>query len=84
MTSSTGITDFIPERDISAAKIATVAAKPLRLTHGTSTSPATGSQANPNKFFIASATAFPICSASPPAKSTSAPAAIPAAEPHSA
>ena len=68
ITSSTGITDFIPARDISAARIATVVANPLRFTQGTSTSPATGSQAKPNKFLIAKATALPICSGEPPAR----------------
>ena len=83
-TSSTGITLSIPANAISAATIAWAAAPALRFTQGTSTSPATGSHTNPNIFFKAIATACPTCLGLPPYSSTAAPAAIAAAEPHSA
>ena len=84
MTSSTGMTDRMPAIVISAAVMATTVAKPLRLTHGTSTRPATGSQTSPMRFLMASAAPLPIIAGVPPASSTSAAAAMPAAVPHSA
>lgn len=51
---------------------------------GISTSPATGSQTNPKRFFSAKASACDDCCGVPPIISTTAAAAIAAAEPHSA
>ena len=56
----------------------------LRLTQGTSTRPATGSQIRPIRFFSAMAPAWPICSPLPPRRATSAPAAMAEAVPISA
>ena len=52
----------MPASAISAALTALTAPMTLRLTQGTSTSPATGSQTRPIRFFSAMATAWPICS----------------------
>ena len=54
------------------------------LTHGTSTSPATGSHASPSRFLSASAAALAISSAPPPRRYVTPPAAIAEAEPISA
>ena len=84
MTSSGGITLFTPAKAISAAVMAMTEKIPLRFTQGTSTKPATGSQASPRIFFIARANACNTSSFVPPANSVTAAAAIAAAEPHSA
>ena len=62
ITSSAGIRDSIPASAISAAVRAFVAPAALRLTHGTSTRPATGSQTRPSMFFIAIAKAWALIS----------------------
>ena len=84
MTSSTGMRLSIPASAISAAEIAFTAPMTLRLTHGTSTRPATGSHTRPIRFLSAIATAWPICSFVPPRSDTSAPAAMADAVPISA
>ena len=84
MTSSVGMRDSIPARASSAAESAFIAPATLRLTHGTSTSPATGSHTRPIMFFSAIASACAICCGLPPCRYTSAAADIAAAEPISA
>ena len=84
MTWSTGTRLSMPARAMSAALTAFTAPMTFRFTQGTSTSPATGSQARPSRFFRAMATAWPICSGVPPRRSTRAPAAMAAAVPTSA
>ena len=84
ITSSGGILLKIPALVKSADVSALNAPITFRFTHGTSTRPATGSQASPNRFFKASAAAFAISFALPPDKCTTPPAAIADAEPISA
>ena len=84
MLSSAGMTVEQPASASSAETKATATAEALRFTHGTSTSPATGSQTSPSRFWIADATAQDACAGVPPASSTIAAAAIAAAEPVSA
>lgn len=84
MTSSTGMADEIPASESSAAVSAFIAPMALRLTQGTSTSPATGSHISPMRFFSAMATAFAICASLPPCRKTSAAAAMADALPISA
>ena len=74
----------MPAMAMSATLTAFTAPMTFRLTQGTSTSPATGSQMSPIRFFSAMATAWPICSPVPPRSATSAPAAIADAVPISA
>ena len=74
----------MPARAMSAAATAITAYTPFRLTQGTSTRPATGSQARPRVFFSASAAASAHCWGEPPITSVSAAAAMAAAVPHSA
>ena len=57
---------------------------PFRFTQGTSTRPATGSQTNPNTFFIHNVIAVMISSVVPPIMATAQAAAIAAAVPTSA
>ncbi len=57
---------------------------PLRTTHGTSTRPATGSQASPSVFCSVSAAACTVIAGVPPSRYVSAPAAIAAPTPCSA
>src|SRR5699024_5393707 len=83
-TSSAGIRDSIPAKAMSAAVKAFEAPAALRLTHGTSTNPATGSQTKPSIFFIAILKPCALISGVPPASSTSAAAAIAEALPTSA
>ena len=84
ITSSAGITLFIPAIDISAAITAFNAPAAFLFTQGTSTSPATGSQARPSIFLIAKAQEFIIISGVCPIRYAAAAAAMPAAEPISA
>ena len=84
ITSSTGMRLSMPAKAISAAATAFTAPTTLRLMHGTSTSPATGSQARPSRFFNAIATAWHSCSDVPPRRHTRAPAAMADALPISA
>ena len=84
ITSSTGMRLSMPARAMSAAATAFMAPMTLRLTQGTSTRPATGSQARPSRFFSAIATAWQICSSLPPFRWTRAPAAMAEALPISA
>ncbi|CJH41991.1 Uncharacterised protein [Streptococcus pneumoniae] len=57
ITSSTGILDSIPAKAMSAAMKAKLAPMALRLTQGTSTKPATGSQMRPSIFLMTKAIA---------------------------
>ena len=57
MTSSTGMRLSTPASAMSATLTAFTAPMTFRLTQGTSTSPATGSQMSPIRFFSAMATA---------------------------
>ena len=84
ITSSGGILLKIPAIVISAEVMAFTAPMTLRFTHGTSTSPATGSHASPSRFLSASAAALAISSAPPPRRYVTPPAAIAEAEPISA
>ncbi len=84
ITSSHGIRLVTPASAISAATRELDAPIALRLTQGTSTKPATGSQTRPSMFFNVMANASEHCCGVPPAISTIAAAAIPAAEPTSA
>src|SRR5690606_16618887 len=79
-----GIRLVTPAKARSAETIAKEEPAALRLTHGTSTSPATGSQTSPNIFFNVIANASEHCCGDPPAISTIAAAAIAPAEPTSA
>ena len=74
----------IPERAISAEARATADEVALRLTHGTSTKPATGSHTSPIKPFIAKAAALMQVKGEPPPICASPAEAIAAADPHSA
>ena len=74
----------MPAIAMSATLTAFTAPMTFRFTQGTSTSPATGSQTSPIRFFSAMATAWPICWPSPPRRATSAPAAMADAVPISA
>ena len=84
MTSSQGMALSAPDRAISAQDRALTAPITLRLTQGTSTSPATGSHTSPKVLDKAMAQAWAICSPVPPITCTSAAAAMPEAEPTSA
>ena len=68
MTSSGGIRLSMSARAISAAAIAFIAPAAFRLTHGTSTSPATGSQVSPSIFLRAMAQACAPSSGDPPCR----------------
>ena len=84
ITSSGGIRLKIPAIARSDAVSALTAPITFLLMHGTSTRPATGSQASPSRLFNASAAAWMICTASPPRSQVTAPAAMADAEPISA
>ena len=84
MTSSQGIWFTSPDRAISAQTSALEAPITLRLTQGTSTSPATGSHTRPRMLDSAMAQAWAICTAVPPMRWVMAAAAMPEAEPTSA
>ena len=84
ITSSAGITLFIPEMAMSAAIMAIAAQTAFLFTQGTSTRPAIGSHTKPSVFFNARALAWDIVSGVPPSNSANAPAAIAEALPHSA
>ena len=84
MTSSAGILLTKPASAISALVKALTEPITFRLTQGTSTNPATGSQTKPNKLDIAIAKASEDCCGVPPAASTAAAAPIAEALPTSA
>ena len=84
MTSSQGMGLPTPARASSAAVRALTAPMTLRLTQGSSTSPATGSHTRPIRFWRAVAQAQAICSGVPPSRATRAAAAMAEAEPTSA
>ena len=84
MTSSQGMALVTPARAISAQERALTAPMTLRLTQGTSTSPATGSHTSPRVLLRAMAQAWVIWKGVPPITCTSAAAAMPEAEPTSA
>ena len=84
MHSSAGIRLVHPARARSAAISALPAPIAFRFTHGTSTSPAIGSQTSPNKLLNAIATACALWAGVPPAASTAAAAAMALADPTSA
>jgi len=84
MTSSTGMRLVMPATAMFAALTALTAPMTLRLTHGTSTSPATGSQTSPSRFASAMAYASAHCCAVPPRICVSAAAAMALAVPISA
>ena len=84
MTSSGGMALSSPDSDMSAAAKAFATPTPLRLMHGISTGPATGSQISPRMFLSASAIPCAVCEGVPPASWTSAAAAIADATPISA
>ena len=84
ITSSQGMALSTPDRAISAQDRAFTAPITLRLTQGTSTSPATGSHTRPRVLDRAMAQAWAICSGVPPITDTRAAAAMPEAEPTSA
>ena len=73
-----------PESARFAAHTAFATPTIFRYTHGTSTSPSTGSHTSPNRFMPAKPAASAQASGVPPARSHSAAAAIALAEPHSA
>src|SRR5262249_55378815 len=83
-TSSIGMTLSTPARAVCAPVRASIAVNPLRTTQGTSTSPATGSQARPSVFWSVSAAACTDILGVPPSRNASAPAAIAAPTPCSA
>ena len=74
----------MPASAIWALARATAAPAALRFWHGTSTRPATGSHTSPMRLMSALPAASRHCSAEPPKSSTTAAAAMPAAEPTSA
>ena len=76
--------DVMPAKAMSAATRAKLAPMALRLTHGTSTSPATGSQMSPNIFLSTKQMAWLAWKGVPPAAIVIAAAAIAEAEPTSA
>lgn len=82
--SSAGIMLTHPAKAKSAETKALAAPIALRLTHGTSTKPAIGSQTKPNKLLIAIDNASAHCYGVPPAASTAAAAPIAEALPTSA
>src|SRR5699024_1302971 len=84
MTSSQVILLVTPSNAMSAETIANDEPPAFRFTHGTSTSPATGSQTRPSIFFNVIAKASADCCGVPPAISTIAAEAIAPAEPTSA
>ena len=67
-TSSGGTAERMPASARSALDMAIIAPAALRLTHGTSTSPATGSHTRPSRILIAIAAAWQTASALPPAR----------------
>ncbi len=83
-TSSKGMALRMPAARMQAAVRALAAMKPLRFTQGTSTRPATGSQASPRQFLSERAAASNTASGSGAISQYRAPAAMAAAEPHSA
>src|SRR5699024_5603773 len=84
ITSSVGIRDVTPANAISAEIIAFEAPAALRLTHGTSTRPATGSHTNPSMFFRLIANASADCCGVPSAITPVDAALIATADPTSA
>lgn len=84
ITSSQGMGQVTSASARSAADRAMDTAPTLRNTHGTSTSPRTGSHTSPSKFISAKAQASAACLGEPPRSVVSAAAVMPAAEPHSA
>ena len=74
----------MPARAMSAQLTAFTAPMTFRLTQGTSTNPATGSQTRPMRFLRAMAQAWAICWPLPPRRATRAPAAMALAVPISA